>query len=504
MDVTPVTPITSFSVCRNVPLSADYRDTILFGNVSLQTQYFAGKAKYTWNDLTPVRMNNQVSIPVNAEMVYDCNYVMWTNANFGAKKFYGFITNVDYVNVNMCRLSIEMDVMQTWQFDMVWHKCFVEREHITSDTIGANIVDEGLDIGESVYEDVSDSGYLNEYRVCLATTIKPDGTPADGGFLGNTYMACHLGFYTSAANLQADLNALTNADKTEAIVGLFMCPSETISGSVSLPVVKPKKYTAFGSYIPHNSKLWCYPYNYLHVTDYAGKYVDFRYEDFSSANCQFTVYGTASQSPAFWLVPKNYRGLDEDWTSKLLLDNYPQCAYNIDTYKEWFAEKGLETAINIVGSVLGSNPISIGSRASGGVLETNAGFNPSGLLSVAGSLAGIASLQNEPPSNRGSSQSDALINYNKKNFWFMPCKIKEEYARIIDGFFDMYGYKTNEVKVPNRTGRPAWNYVKTNGCNITGNISFDDIKKIRSIVDRGITFWHTTDVGNYNLNNQVE
>lgn len=497
MDVTPITPITSLSVCRNVPLSNDYRDTILFGSVSAQSSYFLGKAKYTWSDMTPIKLQNRIRIPVNAEQVYDCNYCTWLNANFGTKRFYGFILAVNYINTNMCEIEIEMDVMQTWQFDMIWHKCFVEREHINNDEIGANVVEEGLEVGEMVYEEVSDSGYFNNYKVCMARTIKSDLTPADGGFLGATYTGAVFGFYSGddASTLNADLKTLTENDKTEAIVGIFMIPEELQTNSViQKPVVKPKKYTAFGSYIPHNSKLWCYPYNYMHVTDYCGKYMDIRYEDFSSANCQFTVYGVLSQAPSLWLVPKNYRGIDEDWSNKLMLSNFPQCAYNIDTYKEWFAEKGLETSINLVGQAISAG----GKIGSGNFMET-----ASGLTGILSSLASIQSIENEPPSSRGSADSDALINYGKKNFWFMPCKIKEEYARIIDGFFDMYGYKTNEVKVPNRTGRPAWNYVKTNGCNITGNICFTDISKIRKIVDNGITFWHTTDVGNYNLNNQV-
>ena len=76
-------------------------------------------------------------------------------------------------------------------------------------------------------------------------------------------------------------------------------------------------------------------------------------------------------------------------------------------------------------------------------------------------------------------------------------------AKRLDMFFDVFGYQIDEVKVPNLTGRPSWNYVKTVGANMTGTIPADRLRTINQSLDSGITFWHTTDVGNYALNNQL-
>ena len=67
----------------------------------------------------------------------------------------------------------------------------------------------------------------------------------------------------------------------------------------------------------------------------------------------------------------------------------------------------------------------------------------------------------------------------------------------------MFGYKTNEVKVPNFHTRRYWNYVQTANCVITGNFNNEDLTELRAIFDNGITLWHTDDVGNYSLNNEV-
>ena len=56
----------------------------------------------------------------------------------------------------------------------------------------------------------------------------------------------------------------------------------------------------------------------------------------------------------------------------------------------------------------------------------------------------------------------------------------------------MYGYKVNTVKTPNITGRTNWNYVKTIGANIEGDIPENDINELKTMFNNGITLWHKT------------
>ena len=48
----------------------------------------------------------------------------------------------------------------------------------------------------------------------------------------------------------------------------------------------------------------------------------------------------------------------------------------------------------------------------------------------------------------------------------------------------------NEVKVPNIYSRANWNYIKTVGCYIQADIPQEDLEEIKSLFDKGITFWH--------------
>ena len=82
--------------------------------------------------------------------------------------------------------------------------------------------------------------------------------------------------------------------------------------------------------------------------------------------------------------------------------------------------------------------------------------------------------------------------------------IKNEYARIIDRYFSLFGYKVNDVKLPNITGRTNWNYVKTIDCNFSGNIPQPDLEVIKSMFNNGVTLWHNpATMYNYNNTNNI-
>ena len=82
--------------------------------------------------------------------------------------------------------------------------------------------------------------------------------------------------------------------------------------------------------------------------------------------------------------------------------------------------------------------------------------------------------------------------------------IRPEMARIIDNYFSMFGYRVNQVKVPNITGRRNWNYVKTIGCYIDADIPQDDLNEIKLMFDKGITLWHNpATFADYSQNNDI-
>ena len=89
-----------------------------------------------------------------------------------------------------------------------------------------------------------------------------------------------------------------------------------------------------------------------------------------------------------------------------------------------------------------------------------------------------------------------------QEFYGGRMSITAQKARIIDEFFDVYGYATNHLLVPNRDSRPYFNYVKTATCHITGSVGRDDEAKICELYNKGLTFWHGNGlnfVGDYSV-----
>ena len=61
-----------------------------------------------------------------------------------------FIINADYVSENSTRIYYDTDVFQTHQFNIVYRKTFVEREHVSNDSIGLHTIPENVELGEYI------------------------------------------------------------------------------------------------------------------------------------------------------------------------------------------------------------------------------------------------------------------------------------------------------------------------------------------------------------------
>lgn len=167
-------------------------------------------------------------------------------------------------------------------------------------------------------------------------------------------------------------------------------------------------------------------------------------------------------------------------------------------YTNWLTQN----SINVLGQTITSDDINIASSALsaiGGTVGNVASGNYGGAV-----MAGVSGLQGVansvmqqkqhnmiPPTISGQLNSaDVNVASGNNTFHFYKMSVKAEYARIIDDYFDMYGYKVNTVKIPNIRGRLNWNFVKTINCNITGSIPQKDMQKIKNMFNNGVTLWH--------------
>lgn len=144
-----ITPQTDIRLLK-VPFELDNKNQLTFANVQAQTNYFLSVPYIQEDNCSYQRKDNIIRFPAHVDTILNYNYVMYKNEAYTNKWFYAFITNMKYVNNNMTEISIETDVFQTWQFDVVYKKMFVEREHVSNDTRGLHTVPENLETGEYI------------------------------------------------------------------------------------------------------------------------------------------------------------------------------------------------------------------------------------------------------------------------------------------------------------------------------------------------------------------
>ena len=81
--------------------------------------------------------------------------------------------------------------------------------------------------------------------------------------------------------------------------------------------------------------------------------------------------------------------------------------------------------------------------------------------------------------------------------------VTTEYEKKLSDFFHMYGYQINELRIPNTHTRSHFNYVKCQSLNVRSGMNREIILRFKSIFENGVTLWHTNDLQNYNVSNEV-
>ena len=259
-----------------------------------------------------------------------------------------------------------------------------------------------------------------------------------------------------------------------------------------------------GSYEPRNKKLLTYPYCYLLMSNNSGGAAIYHYEKFTTNNCDFAVYASITPGFSIRIVPLNYNGMAENNEEGLNLGKLPICGWNTDVYTNWLTKNGVNIGISVLTGV--------GSVAAGAALMATGGGALAGAGMIAGGLTGIASKVGEvythslvPPQSEGNVNSgDVTYSSGNLTFTAIQMTIKPEYARIIDDYFDMFGYATHRVAVPLKNHRANYWYTKCVDVNIDGAIPTKDIQKIKDCYNRGITFWKKpSNIQDYSVDNSI-
>lgn len=294
-------------------------------------------------------------------------------------------------------------------------------------------------------------------------------------------------------------------------------PSDLTNNSFKAPSITKtlaSRPSSIDGYTPRNKKLLTYPYCYLGFNPANGTQKIFRYEDFTSGTPSFKLYSEINPNPSVYFVPQNYKGHNGDVVSESCsLNGYPTCGYSNDVYNSWLAQNSNIISLQMQQEEFNYNinqdktAISGASKGIGEAMSLNPGVALTGFETgmqlaqnetnhefyIKNQMAQMEKQQLLPNSSALSSSNATLLGYElMDNDIFTRYNIKSQFAERIDKYFDMYGYLTNTRKVPALNSRSNWNYIKTIGAIITGNIPQNDLQLIKNMFDNGITLWHTT------------
>lgn len=515
------------------PLKLDNYNQITFDNLTSQYNYFSSLPHLEYDGCTYQRKDGVIRYATGDNLRFEdllgYNYCMYKNDSYKDKWFYAFVTDIKYINDGMSEVTIETDVFQTWQFDLNYMNSFIEREHVGDDTIGLHTLPEGLETGDYVCNSIGTLWSAGkDCYVGAMTTVIPDDLPVNtfhtrygGVFTGGTIIVFQD--YLSACNFTRGMDLI---NKPEGITAMFMIPkslcgtisswttcgftegNHTINFSCAVPPytdsetllsnVAISNVSNLNGYVPRNNKLFTYPYNYFYVSNTTGSDVEFHYEDFVNNSPSFKTIGTLTIGGSIRAVPMNYNKLSDSNTSYNHFNagipgaKYPVCGWTNDSFTNWLTEQSINNTLGIGGGIAGI-AVGAGLMYTGVGAITGAGLVAGGINSIFNTLKSIHQHSMIPPQTRGNTNTgDVAYASGSFEFPYYKMSVRYEYAKIIDDYFTMYGYKVNRVATPNIHKRLNWDFIKTIDVNIEGNVPEKDLEKIRSLFDNGCTFWHNT------------
>lgn len=245
------TPNTKFKLC-NVPWDMGYRDIVKWDRQA-QQEYFNRLDGIEFTNCTMSKYGLPVRLPVPFAQACKYNYLIATNDyDFDTpRSWYYFIQTCDYVNVDMTRLNIQLDVWQSFQHDVQLGNAYVERGHvgIANENAwkdwGKTYLDlpEGLDTGKctvlvnETWKSLIGSGgaLAYSYGIIIATTTdlltnpgtkdNPTVATAIGSMFENQMNGTELYYLDNPEDILTFFRAGKNAPwVTQGICGIYMVP----------------------------------------------------------------------------------------------------------------------------------------------------------------------------------------------------------------------------------------------------------------------------------------
>lgn len=531
-------------ICNNIKLDKDYLNVLDYSESDMLALCRANAVAYA-TDYSFIRESGSILVDFTYSDCLQSNYMAYQNKDYSNKWFFAFIDKVEYNSDKSTRIYFTIDAWSTFYDNWNSNRVFIKKEHVSDDTFGLHTIPEGLETGEYVNAENKTSTTIGEdISICVATSKSidaqknvntPRGKLVNGIFQGLEFAI--FSDYPDYSGIKKKETAVyqyiylfehTTGASGNDIVDIFMIPTSLIGGnyteetyqfdSGTLPykvkfltdsnseillenyLLKDNKILA-GNFTPKNKKLLCFPYRYILASNGTGQDVIYNWEDFIHDNqdyISFKTRGDLTPNGSIKCIPINYKGINENLAEAINVSKYPTCSWIYDAYTNWLTQNNVNSALSVYKSI---------GKIATAPMTGNIGNIGEGVNDIINVAMEQYQHQFEPNQAKGNINSgDINFTLTKNNIQFYKMSIKEEYARVLDGIFNRFGYQVNTIKNPNITGRPYWNFVQVaNGeKTASGNVPKMYLDEINDMFVKGVTIWHNhANMGDFSLDNSL-
>lgn len=147
---------------------------VIFSSLANQEAYFNARVLTTAvsnANFSYLRRTGRIKCGITAAEAAKCDYISFINPAFENKRFYGRVTDYQYVNNQTTEITYEIDYFQSYMFDVTFEHGMIEREHLTEADYQLSVADPWrrdvymLNTGENlnVSEDLEESYKTGTY-----------------------------------------------------------------------------------------------------------------------------------------------------------------------------------------------------------------------------------------------------------------------------------------------------------------------------------------------------
>lgn len=522
---------------KNFPIN-DYANQVYYSSESARDKAFDGYEDKSLN------LEEMASCDKTKQTIrLNVNYYVGNKYNYGCiiennKRYYIFIDSVEWLsNLNSVVLHYSYDYWQTYCYRVTFKPSFVEREHVTDDSYGKHIIDEGLPIDEyKVQSSEVLDGDSNGLYFCISTsdpniiyTSHSGNTPIKATCQPSKYeYSTAIIFSDDILEIDNIINLLVQDNKIDGISGMYAVPKSAIpdkikktgyekytgepinyvgvnKDSASMLEWNVEKPSSIDGYVPNNNKCFTYPYCFANITNNNGSslFGQFELSD-NKSTVNFRYYFPCIEGNTSFGYLANYDGVLKNFDKSIQGQTNIELPYVTNTFSAYMSANQNSMANQrdtlerneAMGIVKGSMSLA------SGIAMGNVGGAVGGAMSLVDTAMNTYNQRQAIDSALKDQESKANVSHGaytgigsivsgQLGFKGQLITVTAENIKMIDDYFTMFGYKVNTIKKPQFNSRPYWNYIKTSGVNLVGNVPQDALNVIKQIFDSGVTMWHS-------------